>query len=230
MRDVVLRAVIGMVVIIDDIALMPAGCEQHAAADVVHRRPFLVGLHGAQFERHGSLLQGRPLTPELAQKLLRTAGDCAQVAADGDEAEITIEQGPGGGSIEIEHAGRLASGENRLAGLEYQPADVEFVASASPPDDIQIYRSFRYGKHVEIILTDQRSYRDDHVVPEGANPNDRPPGAPDTVPTYAAVGKTPIFNNSEVFSRNFVLKDGFDQIEAFVQPTMDGHDLARVRP
>lgn len=108
------------------------------------------------------------------------------------------------------------------AWFEYQPADVSFEAAADPPDDLKIYRRLRYGKHVELFLTDQRSYRDDHVIPEGANPNDRPPGAPDTVPTYSAVGKTALSNNSEVFSRNFVIKAGFDPIEAYVQPTMLG--------
>ena len=31
---------------------------------------------------------------------------------------------------------------------------------------ITIYRSLRFGKHVELVLTDQRSYRSDHPVPE----------------------------------------------------------------
>jgi alkaline phosphatase D len=108
------------------------------------------------------------------------------------------------------------------AWFEFQPADVSFEAAADPPDDLKIYRTIRYGKHVELFLTDQRSYRDDHVIPEGAAPTDRPPGAPATVPTYAEAGKTPLFPNSEVFSRNFVIKQGFDGIEAYVQPTMLG--------
>ena len=108
------------------------------------------------------------------------------------------------------------------AWFEYQPADVNFDASKEPPSDLSIYRTLRYGQHVELILTDQRSYRADHVIPEGASPMDRPEGAPDTVPTYSAAGKTPFFPNSEIFSRSFVIKEGFDAIEAFVQPTMLG--------
>jgi len=108
------------------------------------------------------------------------------------------------------------------AWFEYQPADIEFDASAAPPDDLSIFRTLRYGKHVELIMTDQRSYRSDHVIPEGADPESRPPGAPDTVPPYSAAGKSTLFENSEVFSRNFVIKAGFDPIEAFVQPTMLG--------
>lgn len=107
---------------------------------------------------------------------------------------------------------RLAA--NR-AWLEYQPADV-----GDDPAGLVIHRALRYGKHVELVLTDQRSYRDDHVIPEGAAPSDKPAGAPDEVPPYVAAGK--IFVNSEIFSRNFVKKDGFDLIEAYVQPTMLG--------
>ena len=29
-----------------------------------------------------------------------------------------------------------------------------------------IYRSLRFGRHVELVLTDQRSYRSDHAIPE----------------------------------------------------------------
>ena len=31
---------------------------------------------------------------------------------------------------------------------------------------ITVYRSFRWGKHVELIITDLRSYRSDHAIPE----------------------------------------------------------------
>ena len=30
-----------------------------------------------------------------------------------------------------------------------------------------IYRSLRWGKHVELVMTDERSYRSDHAIPEG---------------------------------------------------------------
>lgn len=31
---------------------------------------------------------------------------------------------------------------------------------------LTLYRSFRYGRHVELVLTDSRSYRSDHPIPE----------------------------------------------------------------
>jgi alkaline phosphatase D len=92
------------------------------------------------------------------------------------------------------------------AWFEYQPADVTFDEAASPPDDLTIYRQFRWGKHVELFLTDQRSYRSDHVVPEG--------------PVDTEVAK--ILPNTSLGSRVFVLKKGFDPKEAAAAPTMLG--------
>ncbi len=107
---------------------------------------------------------------------------------------------------------------------EYQPANVTFDPDATPPNDLQIYRSFRYGRHVELFLTDQRSYRDDHAIPEGADPDAKPEGAGEDVPTYSETGHISSFVNSAVFSRIFVKKVGFDPIEAFVQPSILGED------
>jgi hypothetical protein len=85
-------------------------------------------------------------------------------------------------------------------------ADVPFDPDRSFPGDIQIYRRLRFGRHVEIFLTDERSYRDDHVIPEG--------------PVDLSVAKfTP---NSSLGSRNFVLKSGFDPKESAAMPTMLG--------
>jgi alkaline phosphatase D len=36
---------------------------------------------------------------------------------------------------------------------------------------ITIYRSLRFGKHVELVMTDQRSYRSDHAIPEDITSN-----------------------------------------------------------
>jgi alkaline phosphatase D len=36
---------------------------------------------------------------------------------------------------------------------------------------ITIYRSFRFGKHVELVMTDERSYRSDHAIPEDITSN-----------------------------------------------------------
>ena len=89
------------------------------------------------------------------------------------------------------------------AWFEYTPADLSFDADAGFPSDLSIYRQLRFGKHVELFLTDQRSYRDDHLITEG--------------PTNAEVGK--IFPESSLGSRYFVLKSGFDTLEAATSPS-----------
>jgi alkaline phosphatase D len=110
------------------------------------------------------------------------------------------------------------------AWFEYQPADVVHDPAAAFPDDLKIYRKLRYGKHAELILTDQRSYRDDHAIPEAADPGDSPAGAPGLL--YLSAGK--LSKNSSIGSRNFVKKGGadtgFDAIEAFVKPSMLGSE------
>jgi len=90
---------------------------------------------------------------------------------------------------------------------EHQPIDVPYKSNLSFPFDIQIYRTLRYGKHVELFLTDQRSYRDDHLVPEGEGAS-------------LAVGKFVNFTN--VGSRYFIRKAGFDLREAETKPTLLG--------
>jgi alkaline phosphatase D len=94
------------------------------------------------------------------------------------------------------------------AWYEYQPADVLYRQGNSFPEDMSIQRSLRFGRHCELFLTDLRSFRADHLVPEG--------------PENTAVGK---FNaNSALGSRNFVLKNGFDALEQEAQPSMLGQE------
>lgn len=60
--------------------------------------------------------------------------------------------------------------------FEYMPVDYEsqtasaFDASREFPDTLRIYRDLRFGKHLHLILADQRRYRSDHLVPEDAFP------------------------------------------------------------
>ncbi|WP_437600778.1 alkaline phosphatase D family protein [Sorangium sp. So ce590] len=60
------------------------------------------------------------------------------------------------------------------AWFEYQPVDygddVEQDPGASLPDNFRIYRDFVFGQHVHLVMTDLRSYRPDHLIPEGAFP------------------------------------------------------------
>jgi alkaline phosphatase D len=92
------------------------------------------------------------------------------------------------------------------AWFEYMPADVVHDANAMFPDDLRITRSLRLGRHCELFMTDERSFRDDHVVPEG--------------PPNIDVGKLGV--NSSLGARSLLLKSGFDPIEAAAAPTMLG--------
>lgn len=61
------------------------------------------------------------------------------------------------------------------AWYEYMPVDYpdpafRYDASVAYPDDLSIYRDLRFGKHLHLVMTDLRTYRADHVIPEGAFP------------------------------------------------------------
>ncbi|HEY5948393.1 MAG TPA: alkaline phosphatase D family protein, partial [Kofleriaceae bacterium] len=92
------------------------------------------------------------------------------------------------------------------AWYEHQPIRRPFDRAAGFPADLSVQRALRWGRHVELILLDERYHRDDHLIPEG--PIDR------------AVGH--FMQNSAFGSRTFVIKAPFDEREQVAQPTMLG--------
>ncbi|MDI1447697.1 alkaline phosphatase D family protein [Polyangium sp. 6x1] len=78
-----------------------------------------------------------------------------------------------GRASELDVARRKAANQ---AWFEYQPVDYvddpdfKYDAAAEYPNDIRIYRDFAFGKHVHLVVTDLRSYRPDHLIPEDAFP------------------------------------------------------------
>ena len=74
---------------------------------------------------------------------------------------------------EANSARRLAADQ---AWFEYMPVDLsqaptqDWDARQSFPDELRYYRNFVYGRHLELVLTDLRRYRPDHLVPEDAFP------------------------------------------------------------
>ncbi|MGK3986704.1 alkaline phosphatase D family protein [Sorangium sp. So ce136] len=62
------------------------------------------------------------------------------------------------------------------AWFEYMPVDYragddfQYSSAAAYPEDITIYRDFTFGKHVHLVMTDLRSYRAEHLIPEDAFP------------------------------------------------------------
>ena len=59
---------------------------------------------------------------------------------------------------------------------EYQPVDYEdrpdfvYDSAAAWPEDLRIYRRLRFGRHMELSLTDLRTYRSDHLIAEDGYP------------------------------------------------------------
>jgi alkaline phosphatase D len=132
------------------------------------------------------------------------ADDCWQdhsTSFDGQDPK-----NPGHPSVDDEKNTPRRTAANH-AFYDYQPIDVGYRADLAYPFDIKIYRQLRWGKHVDLFLTDQRSYRSDHVVPEGQG-------------TDFAVGK--FVDYTSIGSRYFVRKAGFDPKEAEVKPTLLG--------
>lgn len=62
------------------------------------------------------------------------------------------------------------------AWYEYMPVDwpagpdFRYDPSAPFPGDLRIHRELRYGRHLHLVLTDLRTYRADHPIPEDAYP------------------------------------------------------------
>lgn len=57
------------------------------------------------------------------------------------------------------------------AWFEFMPADVNLDTGGTGFQNIKIYRDFKFGKLMQLVMTDERLYRADHVVPEQmANP------------------------------------------------------------
>jgi len=57
------------------------------------------------------------------------------------------------------------------AWIEYMPidfGDVSFDLGNAAYDNIRIYRDFRFGTLMHLVMTDERLYRDDHIVSEAA--------------------------------------------------------------
>ena len=54
------------------------------------------------------------------------------------------------------------------AWFEFMPADVVLDQTVATFRSIKIYRDFKFGNLMHLVMTDQRLYRSDHVVPEQA--------------------------------------------------------------
>ncbi len=89
------------------------------------------------------------------------------------------------------------------AWAEYQPidwTDVQFQPDTTTGfTNIRIYRDFRVGQHMHLVMTDERLYRDDHIVDEA---------------TFAKmIGHDPVNGDDSTGSRYFVPQQVLSQFE-----------------
>ncbi len=79
----------------------------------------------------------------------------------------------GGAVDETDSARRKAANQ---AWFEYMPVDYqddpnfEYDPAAAFPGDLVIYRDFVWGQHLHLAITDERTWRSDHPIPEDAFP------------------------------------------------------------
>ncbi|MDR5857222.1 alkaline phosphatase D family protein [Caballeronia sp. LZ062] len=89
------------------------------------------------------------------------------------------------------------------AWAEYLPVDwgdVSFDLNNASYDNIRIYRDFHFGSLIHLVMTDERLYRDDHVVSEAA--------------IAQSLGHDPVNGNDLVGSRYGVPQQVLAQFEA----------------
>ncbi|WGS47733.1 alkaline phosphatase D family protein (plasmid) [Burkholderia sp. JSH-S8] len=89
------------------------------------------------------------------------------------------------------------------AWAEYMPvdwSDVRFEPDDPSYTNIRIYRAFRFGTLMHLVMTDERLYRDDHVVSEAAIARTR--------------GHDPVHGDDAAGSRYFVKQDVLQRYEA----------------
>lgn len=89
------------------------------------------------------------------------------------------------------------------AWFEYMPVDFGddgyFYDPTKPYlEDIKIYREFTFGKHLHLVMTDLRSYRSDHLIPEDALPGEVVMGAAD-MPVELADAASPYIEDIAAF-------------------------------
>jgi alkaline phosphatase D len=58
------------------------------------------------------------------------------------------------------------------AWFEFMPADVQFQEVNPSFQNIKLYRDLRFGANVHLVMTDERLYKQDHLIPEDAYSSD----------------------------------------------------------
>jgi len=89
--------------------------------------------------------------------------DCWQDAETYDNGFYDAATGASGNTTQTERR----RGANR-AWFEFMPADVQFDENTTSYANVRIYRDLPFGKLAHFVVTDERLYRADHIIPEAA--------------------------------------------------------------
>ena len=107
-----------------------------------------------------------------------------------DDCHADVATYTDGRENETETVRRLAADQ---AWFEYMPVDLsqapstDWDAAQQFPDELCYYRSLVFGQHLELVLTDLRRYRPDHLVPEDAFPGSIFLSEPELVKTLTKI-------------------------------------------
>ena len=97
------------------------------------------------------------------------------------------------GAVDEEDVDRRKAANQAWA--EYMPIDhpedpdFEYDPSAAFPGDLRIYRDLRFGQNMHLMMTDARTWRTDHPIPEGALPGAVPILESDLMEVYGEVSE-----------------------------------------
>ncbi len=128
------------------------------------------------------------------------ANDCYQVfAPDQGGTDATPSKNP-----------RRREAANK-AWAEFNPVGVSYDASKDPLNEIVIYRSFAFGKLMELVMTDERLYRDG------------PPDGNETQDRYVTPG-----SGKEEAPERTMLGDGTPGVDGLRRPQQVGYFLQKV--
>ena len=97
------------------------------------------------------------------------------------------------------------------AWAEFNPVGVPFDAAKGPLDEIRLYRSFEFGGLMQLVMTDQRLYRDD------------PPSGNETQDRYVTPG-----TGAEEAAGRTMLGDGTPGVDNLPRPDQLGYFLDKM--
>jgi len=97
-------------------------------------------------------------------------------------------------------ARRRAANQAWVENMPVDFGDVSFDSASAAYDNLRIYRDFTFGSLVHLVMTDERLYRDDHVVPEAV--------------IAQAQGHDPINGSDSIGARYFIQQPVLRQFEA----------------